>query len=469
MLLQLTIYSFIKNQDVLFSDFDWKINTNESWAIIGNIGVGKTTLLKIISGDEYLPINFGKLVFNNFFTQKDIEFISFSDDKKWIKRSNYYYQQRYYTSLTEDEITLRDFIFYEKLEQKQLLKINNLLEKYGLSNLLEIPFIQLSNGQKNKAILIKALQSSSKIFLLDNPFIGIDAISRNEIFKIIDHLVEDGKQVIYTTNYSEFASSTTNILELKRDKKYFTFQKENYSNKLDESEEKVLLKNEQSNSNQKIIELKNVSVVYEPKIILDNINWLVLKGEKWAVLGTNGSGKSTLLSLLYADHPQAYKNEILLFNEPRKNQSIWEIKSKIGYLSSEFHLHFNEPLSVIEVIGTGFFDTLSLFKKLTETQVNTIFELLDLLQISHLKSRNFLTLSFGEQRLVLFARAVIKVPYLLILDEPYQGLDISTIKLCNAYIEKKLQNSTLIFTSHYMEELPKSINKILHLANGKIV
>ena len=469
MLFQLNIHSFKKNQEEIISDFDWKINTKESWAIIGNIGVGKTTLLKIISGEEYLSMDSGQLIFNKSIVQKDVEFISFSDDKKWIKRSNYYYQQRYYTSLTEDEISLHDFIFTKKTEQHKLNNINALIEKYSLSKLLEIPFFQLSNGQKNKSILIKSLQSTAKIFLLDNPFIGIDSASRKDIFKLIDQLVKDGKHVIYSTNYQDFASSTTNILELNKNKKYATYKVSDFQYSLEKKERIITVNQKPTSENKKIIELRNVTITYGEKTILDHINWQVLKGEKWTVFGENGSGKSTLLSLLYADHPYAYKNEILLFNEPRKNQSIWEIKSRIGYLSSEFHLHFNEPLSVLEVIGTGFFDTLTLLKKLTETQVNTILELLNALQLSHLKNRNFLTLSFGEQRLVLFARAVVKVPELLILDEPYQGLDESTINICNQYIENNLQDVTLIFTSHYIEELPKSINKILHLVNGKIV
>ncbi len=466
---QLTIHSFTKNLKEIFFDFNWQIKANESWAITGNIGVGKTTLLNLIAGKEYLPISSGQIVFDNPIEKNKIEFISFSDNNKWIKRSDYYYQQRYYTSLTEDEITLNKFLFSDITEEKQLNKTNNLIEKYLLLDLLKIPFIQLSNGQKNKAILIKALQSISNVFLLDNPFIGIDTISRYEIFNLINDLIFDGKQVIYTTNYQEFASSTTNILELKIDKKYYTFSKNDYLNSINTPTIEFNPKPQQTNSTKKIIELKNVSVIYDSTVILDNINWVVLEGEKWAILGKNGSGKSTLLSLLYADHPQAYKNKIFLFNEPRKNQSIWEIKSKIGYLSSEFHLHFNEPLTVLETIGTGFSDTHSLQKKLSKTEINSILKLLSFLQILHLKDRYFLTLSFGEQRLVLFARAMVKTPTLLILDEPYQGLDASTIALCNAYIENNLQNVTLIFTSHYQEEIPKSINKILHLDKGKII
>ena len=468
MLLHLLIHKFSKNSQEIFADFEWQINTGENWAITGNIGVGKTMLLKIIDGSEYLSLSDGKLILDGCVTKNKIEYVSFSDDKKWIKRADFYYQQRYYTSFTDDEIKLYDFLQLDKFDTVQKNKVFVLLEKYHLTSLLNVPFIQLSNGQKNKSILIKALQSSCSLLLLDNPFIGIDTESRKDIFSLIDELTDQKKQVIYTCNYPFFAISTTHILDLKH-KEYQTYKKEDFLKAISIAE-KEKTDYEYYFSDEKMIELKNVNITYHQKIILDNINWLVLKGEKWAVLGENGSGKSTLLSLLYADHPQAYKNDILLFDEPRRNQSIWEIKSRIGYLSSEFHLHFTESLNVTETIGTGFFDTLSLLRKLSETQINTIHEALSSLNILHLKDRYFLSLSFGEQRLVLFARAVIKKPELLILDEPYQGLDANTVMRCNEFLEIFLDNeTTVIFTSHYIEELPKSINKFLHLSNGKIV
>ncbi len=467
-MLDLIISHFSRKHNDIFHHFEWQVNDHEHWAIIGDIGVGKTTLLKILDGSEYLPKANGQLTLHPSITQKDIVFISFSDEKKWIKRADFYYQQRYYTSFTEEEMTLRTFLAIDTLTDIEQAQTFSLLEKYSLSELLDVPFIQLSNGQKNKSILIKSRLSSSAVLLLDNPFIGIDAISRIEIFGLIDTLIQQGKQVIYTTNYAIFAPSTTHILQLKADKTFSVSAKEDFvtpSYSLPKKKQETV-----TGYSEEIISLKEVTIVYHQKTILDHINWTVRKGEKWAVIGVNGSGKSTLLSLLYADHPHAYKNDILLFNEPRRNQSIWEIKSRIGYLSSEFHLHFNEPLSVMDTVGTGFFDTLSLLKQLTEEQSARVSEVLSLLRIMPLKNRLFLSLSFGEQRLVLFARAIVKTPELLILDEPYQGLDMSTIQRCNQVLNDYLDyEHTLIFTSHYEEEIPDCINKFLHLANGKII
>jgi molybdate transport system ATP-binding protein len=467
----ITIRHFSKGHQAIFSDFNWTINDKENWAIVGNIGSGKTTLLKLISGIEYLPKENGEFQFSTLITKKEMEYISFTDESKWIKRKDFYYQQRYYTSFTEEEMKLNEFISFDNFTEEQHRFTYTLLEKYRLTQKLEIPFIQLSNGQKNKSILIKALLSPSRLLLLDNPFIGIDIESRQEILKLIDHLIEQGKRIIYTTSYFTFADSTTNILYLHGDGKQEKIERKDFDkvkNNSQKQDKSAIIAN--TLSSEKTIELKNVTISYTQKNILEAVNWTVLKGEKWAVIGNNGSGKSTLLSLLYADHPHAFKNEIYLFGKPRGQQSIWDIKQRIGYLSSEFHLHFNEPLSVVNTVGSGYFDMLTLLRPLYPTEQKQIFEVLTSLGIAHLLERRFLTLSTGEQRLVLFARAIIKKPELLILDEPYQGLDINSIARCNNLLQHFLTNEhTLVFTTHYTEEIPECVNKFLHLENGKII
>lgn len=469
MLIELKINQFTKLNHTIFKALNWTIHKGENWAIVGDIGTGKTILLQILAGVEYLSLQDGVLKINDNLKKEDFGYISFLDDKKWIKRADFYYQQRYYTSFTDEEMKLQEFLGFSLLEKNQVTYYNSLLLKYQLANLLEIPYIQLSNGQKNKAILIKAFLLDYKVLLFDNPFIGIDVESREDVLNLIDELIQRKKIVIYTSNYHRFANTTTHILELNKQGVPMSIPVEKYpfDNTIQKSRNKTSTR---TIINQKIIELENVTIQYHEKKILDQINWEVFEGEKWAIVGKNGSGKSTLLSLLYADHPQAYKNKILLFNEPKHTQSIWEVKSKIGYLSSEFHLHFNMPLNVFETIATGFTDTLSLQGKLNEEQCSSINHALNYFNISSLMQRLFSSLSFGEQRLVLFIRAIIKLPKLLILDEAYQGFDKNTISICNTYIDEILpKETTIVFTSHYQEEMPKCISNFLFLSNGKIV
>lgn len=170
--------------------------------------------------------------------------------------------------------------------------------------------------------------------------------------------------------------------------------------------------------------MEHVSIKYGSRTILKELDWEVKNGEKWALFGPNGAGKSTLLSLIYADNPQSYANTLYLFDRKRgSGESIWDIKKRIGYVSPEMHLFYMENVPVLNIVGSGFFDSIGLFRKCTEQQQQVALAWMRVFGIEGLKERSFLTLSSGEQRLALLARAFVKDPDLIILDEPLHGLD----------------------------------------------
>jgi molybdate transport system ATP-binding protein len=200
------------------------------------------------------------------------------------------------------------------------------------------------------------------------------------------------------------------------------------------------------------------------------VSWTVQRGERWAVLGPNGSGKTTLLSLLCGDHPQAYSNDIHLFGRRRgTGETIWDVKRNVGLLSPEFHLYFTEPLTAARTAATGFFDTLA-DRPTTPEQNDRVAELFAAFGIEHLADRAFKTLSTGEQRLVLLARALVKRPPLLILDEPFQGMDPTATERCRDYLDRELgSDQTLLFVTHEPSELPRSVSQTLRLDRGRVV
>jgi molybdate transport system ATP-binding protein len=221
-----------------------------------------------------------------------------------------------------------------------------------------------------------------------------------------------------------------------------------------------------------VIKMQDVGITYGEATILEHINWEVRRGERWSVSGPNGAGKSTLLSLITADNPQAYANHIWLFGRRRgTGETIWEIKQKIGFVSPELHLYFNSGASCQEVVASGLFDTIGLFRPLTSEQEERVLLWMKLLSLEDLRVRRLPQLSAGQQRMILLARALIKNPPMLILDEPCQGLDDEQIacfrelvtQLCVAF------DKTLIYVSHYLQELPRCIDKYLRLEQGKRV
>ena len=218
------------------------------------------------------------------------------------------------------------------------------------------------------------------------------------------------------------------------------------------------------------VKMVKVNIKYGEKQILHDIDWEVKKGEGWNLSGPNGAGKSTLLSLITADNPQAYANEIYLFDKRRgSGESIWDIKRKIGFVSPELHLYFDYSATCFEVIASGLFDTIGLFHNLSIQQNNDVLFWIGLFQLEKLQSKRLSQISISEQRKTLLARAFIKTPPLLVLDEPCQGLDDDQTDYFKILVDQicKTFGTTLIWVSHYQNQIPDCVEHFLPLANGK--
>jgi molybdate transport system ATP-binding protein len=224
-------------------------------------------------------------------------------------------------------------------------------------------------------------------------------------------------------------------------------------------------------SYQFIVKMTDVHVKYGDKVILDKINWQIRPGERWALLGPNGAGKSTLLSLINGDNPQAYANDIVLFDKKRgTGESIWDIKSKIGFVSPELHQYFPTENSCLQVIESGYYDTLGLFRQSSKTKAETALRWMKALEIDKYARVLLKNIPASAQRLCLLARALIKTPGLLIFDEPCQGLDAHQQQHFKKLVDTicALSNVTLIYVTHYQHEIPDSVAKVLKLERGLI-
>lgn len=219
-----------------------------------------------------------------------------------------------------------------------------------------------------------------------------------------------------------------------------------------------------------IVDLNQVSIRYGERTILKALDWSVMCGEKWALSGDNGSGKSTLLSLVCADNPQSYACDISLFGRKRgSGESIWEIKKHIGYVSPEMHRAYLKNLPTIDIVASGLHDSIGLYRRSTEEELAKCAWWMDIFGIGDLRDRNFLQISSGEQRLALLARAFVKDPELLVLDEPLHGLDMRNRRLAKDVIETFCQRreKTLIMVTHYKNELPSVIDHSIYLQKNR--
>ena len=215
-----------------------------------------------------------------------------------------------------------------------------------------------------------------------------------------------------------------------------------------------------------MITVTNLAIQFGKRVLYKDVNLKFTAGNIYGVIGANGAGKSTLLSLVCADNPQAYACDITLFDQPRgSGETIWQIKRHIGYVSPEMHRSYHRDMPCLRIVASGLKDTVGLYVRPVDSEYDKCRFWMDIFGIGHLADRSFMKISSGEQRLVLLARAFVKDPQLLILDEPLHGLDSYNSQLVkdviNAFCQRR--NKTLIMVSHYQEELPTCITNSIYL------
>ena len=463
-----TIHQAIpRSPELCFQEpISWQICTKEQWAVIGPNGGGKTILAGILQKRHALKE--GKVTFGiEGKVHEIVRGIAFKDIHSLTDCRNTYYQQRWHATETHELPTVKDL-----LGETSSVLFEELQSIFDINEHIRKQVIHLSSGELRKLLIIRTLLLNPRILILDNPFIGLDAPSRDVLVDMLDQMskLRHLQTILLLSNPSDIPQIVTHVLPVSDRTCHtplpiadFMTDQTIQSGLFPEHTSPITLSVPESTSNHLItLRMENVSIGYNSRTILENINWEVKNGEKWALCGPNGSGKSLLLSLIYADNPQAYAQIIYLFDRKRgTGESIWDIKKRIGYVSPEMHLYYMEDVSALAVVCSGFFDSIGLFRKCNDTQQKTAIKWMKIFNIEYLRERPFLSLSSGEQRLVLLTRTFVKNPDLIILDEPLHGLDISNKQHASQIIETfcALPNKTLIYVTHYPHELPPCVTK----------
>jgi molybdate transport system ATP-binding protein len=316
--------------------------------------------------------------------------------------------------------------------------------------------VSLSSGEMRKFQLMKAILTQPRVLIIDNPFIGLDTSTRTRFCELLDQLACTGtiQLILLPARTDEIPGFITHIIPVDNR----SCGKKTDRNSFQEKRPEIPVfgtlvppgttEMKRDELNDRILEMHDISIRYGTRTILKAFNWTVKRGEKWALLGQNGSGKSTLLSLICADNPQAYACDLSLFGRRRgSGESIWEIKKRIGYVSPEMHRAYSANIPVIRIVASGLQDSVGLYIRPAPEQIRLCEWWMNFFGLMKLRDRNFMQMSDGEQRLVLLARAFVKDPELLILDEPMHGLDRANLLRARAIIEwfGRRENKTLIY------------------------
>jgi molybdate transport system ATP-binding protein len=454
----------------VLTDISFSLTKDDCLAIVGPVGSGKTTLAKALSGRLFRT---GSVYFKSRTNRVHPSILLVEQQHHFKNRSNmqdFYLQQRFNSADSGDAYTIR-----EELSNEDEELVAYWLGFFMLGHLIDKPLVTLSNGENKRLQLVKSVLRDPDWLILDNPFLGLDVEGREILSTCLEKLRENSVQFILINSPAALPACVNRVMYLEEGRVTWDGPVSAY-----ESFRRVdkfvfnhtvmddLIKSAQVYETfQQAVHMNDVTIAYGEKVILSGIHWEVNSGARWALSGPNGAGKSTILSLITADNPQAYSQDIILFDRKRgTGESIWDIKKRIGYVSPELHVYFREPANVFNVVGSGLFDSLGVYKKISEDQHQRIALWLGVFGISHLSQRMFQQISTGEQRMVLLARALVKNPPLLILDEPCQGLDEEQIHRVKEILNYICSNSqtTLIYVSHYSSDIPDCVNQYFKLA-----
>lgn len=495
----------IKITDGVTRHPDWRmaepvnmeILPGEQVAICGDNASGKSRLVEIITGHYPLLRNEVHYGFDNTGaesgtpTQKrliseQLRFISFRDSYG-DQDGTYYYQQRW-NQHDIDENTPTAGSLLEKVPEFWPGLREKLYNMFALKPVLDKYIISLSSGELRKFQLTRTLLSAPRVLILDNPFIGLDATTRDLLKDLLDKLTQIAELtvILVLSKYDDVPEFITHVLPVEGMRLLPKQTREEFVESITMPESALPSEIAQWIMNlphkdittipfypQKggeILKMQDVSIRYGERTILKNLDWTVCEGERWALQGENGAGKSTLLSLVCADNPQSYSCNINLFGHRRgTGESIWQIKRHIGYVSPEMHRAYLRDLPAIDIVASGLTDSVGLYCRPRPEQREICSQWMKVFGIEHLQDKTFLKLSSGEQRLCLLARAFVKDPELLILDEPLHGLDLKNRKRVREIIKIFCQrpHKTLVMVTHYKEELPEGITHSLFLKKNQ--
>jgi molybdate transport system ATP-binding protein len=472
---------------VLFEDVTWTLHRDEHWAIVGPNSTGKSTLAQVLDGSR--RVTRGRV--HHHVPAGGVITVAF--DRR-PGGAGLFHQARWHAGLELTSATVRDHLAPGALWQRNpyevtahdrtppgfealRARVTAILE---IAPLLDRQLHHLSDGEGRRVQIARAMLKKPELLILDDPFTGLDVAFRRRLSAVVAQLIEEREThlCLIAQDRTDLPPGITHILAVDRGRIV-----------AQGTRERVLittspvpagagagaagtLTTQAAGAAPPVVKMHDVTIIQDGVTILDHVDWTVRRGERWALVGPNGAGKSTLLSLILGDHPQAYANRIALFGQPRgSGESIWEIKRRIGWVAPELHRHYPPRTACLDLVCSGFSETLGRYRRATPEQEMEARAWMARLEIDHLSQRPFYSLGKGEQRLSLIARAMVKSPELLILDEPCQGLDAHHRDTVRQLLDRAVQDltTTMIYVTHRQVTFPASLTHLLALRRGRVV
>ena len=468
------------NRHSVFQIDGLQVAEGEHWCIFGPNGAGKSILAALLTGKRHESGSYVRYA-EGFDPGRDCLFVSFEEQQRLWQRDNRLDMSEY-SDRAEDQGTLvRELIESGRLSSSQdELMLESLFQQLDLHTILNKGIRFLSSGQIRRVLIARSLYAAvgpgKKLVVFDDPLEAIDRESRERIVRCIEVHQSAGFTSLFLCRRQQDIPSHISHIAVLDELKLVA-----HGDQLSMRSSEALLgvcnrfpaiasqlpgheATESVRNDETIIELRNVSASYGEQQVLKDVNWVMRAHDHVLIEGPNGCGKSTLLSLIDGENHKAYGQEVFLFGRRKgSGETIWETKEKFGVVSNELHNKYAKGWKVLDVVVSGFFSSVGLYDDSGSAEREAARQWLQALGVADLEAHYYHELSFGQQRIVLLARAMVKHPRILILDEPCVGLDDFFRQLILETLELIAQQSQtcIIYVSHVSDERPEFMTQVL--------
>ncbi len=355
--------------------------------------------------------------------------------------------------------SLNNGLLYSHIAINRYIDEERKHDRFLLTSEANASLASMSSGEQKKALMLHILSSDPGFIIVDNVTDNLDAGSQAAILSSLQSMSKKIPIFQIISRRGDIFPFISQVIRINNNMNNTILSIEEY---LRISQTSVIALGDgalplpvmsrlEKYRGSSLVEFRNVSVSYNGRQVLENINWIINPGEFWQLAGPNGSGKTTMLGLITGDNPKAFGQEIYLFGMRKgSGETVWDIKKNIGYFTPDIASFFSRLDTVENMILSGFLDSVGLYANPTELQIKATHEWLHLTGIYNDRKKVFCFLPLGLQRLVMVIRAMVKYPPLLILDEPTAGLDDNNAALFTALVNKIAAESStaIIYVSH---------------------
>ena len=450
----------------------WELLPGEHWAVVGANGSGKTSFLKLIAGNLWPAPQSGTRRYD-FGAELQIDAV---EALSRIALVGHELQDRYtqlgwnfdatdvvLSGIFKTDVPRREPRAEERIRARQMLG------GLGLEHLARRPFLELSRGEQRRVLIARALGFEPRILLLDEPMAGLDAAARRRLNATIDQISRRVSVVCSGHETTNLPSAMNRMLRLEDGHvvESGAFDPSAPAHRAAATPRIESVPQPTCNEAATIIRVEHADIWLDERRALTDISWRLARDEHWQITGPNGAGKSTFLRMLHGQLRPAVGGWVQ-FPGIENPENVWTLRQQIAWVSPELQAGYWYPSTARQCVSSGFDSSIGQTRRLAPTESALVDELLQQFELGDLAERNVRTLSYGQFRRVLIARAVVHEPKVLLLDEPWEGLDPANLELVTRELEHIIARGTQLVVATHLQRNASQFNRALELQHGRI-